>query len=121
MVVIRLSRGGAKGAPFYSIVIADKRSPRDGRFIERVGHFNPTARGKEICLNINKERIDHWVRLGAQPSQRVAHLIKAFVKQESKVIKTAPSHQEQKIAQQKASKEAIQNKSTQKAKDSAKK
>jgi small subunit ribosomal protein S16 len=76
MVVIRLSRGGAKKRPFYHIVVADKCRSRNGRFIEQVGYFNPIAAGKEIPLNINMERIQEWIGKGAQPSDRVKHLIK---------------------------------------------
>lgn len=76
MVVIRLSRGGAKKRPFYHIVVADKRRPRDGRFIESVGYFNPIACGKDIRLKMNIERVQYWVSKGAQPSDRVKHLIK---------------------------------------------
>lgn len=110
MVVIRLSRGGAKKAPFYNIVVADKRNRRDGRFIERVGYFNPQARGKDTRLEINKERIEHWIGQGAQPSDRVTHLFKAFLKQDEKVMKAAPPRKEQKIAQQEASKAAAKKK-----------
>ena len=110
MVVIRLSRGGAKKAPFYNIVAADKRNRRDGRFIERLGYFNPEARGKDTRLELNKERIDYWLSQGAQASERVSHLLKAFNKQDEKVVKAAPSRMEQKIAQQKASKEAAKKK-----------
>ena len=78
MVVIRLSRGGAKNSPFYYVVVADQRKPRDGRFIEEVGYFNPTARGKATRMLLNQERIDHWVNQGAQPSARVKILIEAF-------------------------------------------
>lgn len=76
MVVIRLSRGGAKKRPFYHIVVSDKRRSRDGRFIERVGYFNPIAAGKDVRLEINMARIDHWIATGAQPSDRVKNLIK---------------------------------------------
>ena len=76
MVVIRLSRGGAKKRPFYHIVVADKRRSRDGRFIESVGYFNPIASGKDVRLSINIERVKHWIANGAQPSDRVKHLIK---------------------------------------------
>lgn len=104
MVVIRLARGGAKKNPFYNIVVANKASPRDGRFIERIGYFNPAARGKETRLTINKERIDHWINQGAQPSDRVCQLFKAFVKQDDAVIKAAPTRKEQKAAQQEQAK-----------------
>ncbi|EKD45138.1 MAG: 30S ribosomal protein S16, partial [uncultured bacterium] len=61
MVVIRLSRGGAKKSPFYQVLVADSRKSRDGRFIERVGFYNPMARGKETRLELNQERIGYWV------------------------------------------------------------
>jgi small subunit ribosomal protein S16 len=76
MVVIRLSRGGAKKRPFYHIVVADKRRSRDGRFIENLGYFNPIASGKDVRLTLNMERAQHWIANGAQPSDRVKHLIK---------------------------------------------
>lgn len=76
MVVIRLSRGGAKKRPFYRIVVADQRKKRDGRFIERVGLFNPGAKGGEEKLRIDRDRVDYWVSQGAQPSDRVASLLK---------------------------------------------
>ncbi|MEM7053887.1 MAG: 30S ribosomal protein S16 [Pseudomonadota bacterium] len=75
MVKIRLARGGAKKQPFYHIVVTDSRSRRDGRNIERVGFFNPVARGQEERLRVNSERIDHWLGLGAQVSDRVGKLI----------------------------------------------
>ncbi|HCT40337.1 MAG TPA: 30S ribosomal protein S16 [Moraxellaceae bacterium] len=80
MVTIRLARGGAKKRPFYSVVVADSRNPRDGRFIERVGFFNPVARGQEERVRIDTERYQYWVSLGAQPSERVAALVKAAAK-----------------------------------------
>lgn len=76
MVVIRLSRGGAKKRPFYTIVVADKRRARDGRCIERIGYFNPIAAGKETRLQLNQERVKYWMSIGAQPSERVQKLIK---------------------------------------------
>ena len=76
MVTIRLARGGAKKRPFYHIVVTDSRMPRDGRYIERVGFYNPRATGGEVSLNINQERIDHWVSKGAQTSERVSKLLK---------------------------------------------
>lgn len=75
MVVIRLARGGSKKNPFYNIVVADKRCPRDGRFIERIGYFNPLARGQAVRLEMAKDRALHWIGLGAQPSERVYKLI----------------------------------------------
>ena len=76
MVTIRLSRGGAKKRPFYSIVVTDSRNARDGRFIERVGFFNPVARGQEERVRINLERLAYWISNGAQASDRVAQLVK---------------------------------------------
>lgn len=76
MVTIRLSRGGAKKRPFYHITVADSRFARDSRFIERVGFFNPIARGQEEKLRVNLERVEYWIGKGAQPSERVAQLIK---------------------------------------------
>lgn len=76
MVSIRLSRGGAKNRPFYHVVVTDSRSSRDGRYIERVGFFNPLARGNEQRLALDVERVAYWQANGAQPSDRVAKLIK---------------------------------------------
>ena len=76
MVVIRMARGGSKGRPFYRVVVADKRSPRDGRYIERVGFFNPVAAGPEERLRLDIDRIEHWISQGAQPSDRVESLVK---------------------------------------------
>ncbi len=80
MVVIRLSRGGAKKAPFYHVVVADSRQPRDGRFIERLGFYDPSPRGKATGTRINIERIEYWIKQGAKPSPRVAHVIKEHVR-----------------------------------------
>ena len=76
MVVIRLSRGGAKARPFFNIVVADKRVRRDGRFIERIGFYNPIAKGGEEGLRIAQDRLTHWVSVGAQTSPTVDRLIK---------------------------------------------
>lgn len=76
MVVIRLSRGGSKKRPFYSIVAADKRNARDGRFIERLGYYNPRASENEDGLVVNHERLQHWQQHGAQVSLTVARLVK---------------------------------------------
>ncbi len=83
MVVIRLARSGSKKRPFYHLSVADQRFPRDGRFIERVGFFNPVARGAEEVLRVNLERIEYWMSKGAQPSDRVAKLIKESKKQQT--------------------------------------
>ena len=80
MVTIRLSRGGAKNRPFYHVVVTDSRSGRDGRYIERVGFFNPLARGNEEKLRLDSERVEYWKSTGAQPSERVARLIKDALK-----------------------------------------
>ena len=79
MVVIRLSRGGSKKRPFYHLTVADSRNARDGRFIERVGFFNPVARGQEERLRLDRDRMDYWTAQGAQISPRVSTLSKAAV------------------------------------------
>ena len=76
MVTIRLSRGGSKKRPFYHLNVADSRCARDGRYIERLGFFNPVARGQEERLRIDLDRVNHWVSQGAQLSDRAAQLIK---------------------------------------------
>ncbi|SDT91531.1 30S ribosomal protein S16 [Halopseudomonas salegens] len=76
MVTIRLARGGSKKRPFYHLTVANSRNARDGRFVERVGFFNPIANGGEIRLSVNQERVDYWLSQGAQPSERVAALLK---------------------------------------------
>jgi small subunit ribosomal protein S16 len=78
MVVIRLARGGTVKRPFYHLVVTDRRSPRNGRYIERVGFFNPIAKGGEERLRVDIARIDHWVTQGAQASERVADLLKQY-------------------------------------------
>ncbi|WP_456373716.1 30S ribosomal protein S16 [Thiolapillus sp.] len=81
MVTIRLARTGAKKRPFYHIVATDSRSPRDGRYIERLGFFNPVAKGGEETLRMDLELIDKWVAKGAQLSERAAALVKQYRKQ----------------------------------------
>ncbi len=76
MLTIRLARAGAKKRPFFHITVADSRKPRDGRFIERVGFFNPISKGKEVRLEIDQERLDYWLSQGANISDRVKTLIK---------------------------------------------
>jgi len=76
MVVIRMARGGAKNRPFYNVVIADSRMPRDGRFIERIGFYNPKAAESEPKFRLKMDRVDHWLKQGAQPSDAVRKLIK---------------------------------------------
>ncbi len=91
MVSIRLSRGGAKKRPFYHIVVTDQRNRRDGRYIERVGFFNPVARGAEEKLRVDIERIEHWIGNGAQPSDRVSTLLKNFRKTQESSTKGEPA------------------------------
>ena len=76
MVKIRLTRGGAKKRPFYHIIVTDVRSARDGRNIERVGYYNPVAQGNEKRVELNVERIQHWIGHGAQMTDKVADLVK---------------------------------------------
>ena len=76
MVTIRLARHGSKKNPFYHITVADRTAKRDGRFIERVGFFNPVAQGQSEDLRVDLERIDHWLGVGAQPSEMVKKLVK---------------------------------------------
>jgi small subunit ribosomal protein S16 len=76
MVVIRLNRGGSKARPFFNIVVADKRVRRDGRFLERIGFYNPTARGAEEGLRIAQDRLTYWKSVGAQASPTVERLIR---------------------------------------------
>ncbi len=76
MVTIRLARGGAKKRPFYHIVATDSRNKRDGRNNERLGYFNPIARGQEKRLHVKTDRVDYWLGVGAQMSERVSKLVK---------------------------------------------
>ncbi|MCK4492610.1 MAG: 30S ribosomal protein S16 [Methylococcales bacterium] len=86
MVRIRLSRGGAKNRPFYHIVVTDSRNSRDGRYIERLGFFNPFARGNEERIRLDTGRLAHWKSHGAQASDRVAKLIKDHQKLQSETV-----------------------------------
>jgi small subunit ribosomal protein S16 len=76
MVTIRLARHGSKKNPFYHITVADRSAKRDGRFVERVGFFNPVARGNSEELRLDLERVDYWLSVGAKPSERVQKLIR---------------------------------------------
>ncbi|MCK9505534.1 MAG: 30S ribosomal protein S16 [Porticoccaceae bacterium] len=76
MVTIRLARGGSKKRPFYHLSVSDSRNARDSRFIERLGFFNPVARGNDERLRVDLDRVNYWLSQGAQPSERVAQLIK---------------------------------------------
>ncbi len=80
MVIIRLSRSGSKSRPFYNIVVADSRNRRDGRFIERVGFYNPVANEKQEGLRLAIDRVEHWCDKGAQMSPSVARLVKSAAK-----------------------------------------
>ena len=76
MVVIRLARGGAKARPFFNIVVADKRTRRDGRFIERIGFYNPLASGNSEKLRVDRERLAYWQGVGAQASDTVSRIVR---------------------------------------------
>jgi ribosomal protein S16 len=76
MVVIRLARGGSKHRPFFHVVVADSHNRRDGRFIERVGFYNPVANEKQERVRLQADRLNHWITQGAQVSDAVAKLIK---------------------------------------------
>lgn len=91
MVKIRLARSGAKKRPFYHIVVTDSRNARDGRYIERLGFFNPVATGQEMRLHVDAERVAQWVQTGALVSERVEHLIKEVAtKGEDGFVKARP-------------------------------
>ena len=107
MVTIRLARGGAKRRPFYGIMVADQRRSPRGRFIERVGFFNPRATGGEERLRIDTERVEYWVSQGAQPSDRVASLLKQFAKG-PEAIAAETAKRDAKKAEQKAKAEAAE-------------
>ncbi len=81
MVTIRLSRGGAKKQPFYHVVATDSRARRDGRYIERLGYYNPVARGDATEVQLDIDRVDYWVGVGAQMSDRVAKIVKGYRKE----------------------------------------
>ncbi len=80
MLTIRLALGGSKQRPFYHLTVTDSRNPRDGSHKEQVGFFNPVARGQEVRLSVNQERVAYWLSVGAQPSERVAKLLKDSAK-----------------------------------------
>lgn len=100
MVVIRLARQGAKKRPFYHVVAADKRSACNGRFVEKLGFFDPIAQGKAVRLNLDLERLDYWMSVGAQPSDRVKTLLKEFKKTQAGE-ETAKSKKVKKLEQKK--------------------
>lgn len=106
MVTIRLARHGAKKNPFYHITVADRRAKRDGRFIERVGFFNPLARGQDEALRVDLERVDHWLAEGAKPSDRVRQLIKQARKQALAPAEAPPVAAEEASGEEAAGEEA---------------
>jgi len=83
MVTIRLSRGGAKKQPFYHVVATDSRARRDGRYIERLGYYNPVARGDATEVQLDIDRVDYWIGVGAQMSDRVAKIVKGHRKEKA--------------------------------------
>jgi small subunit ribosomal protein S16 len=89
MITIRLARGGAKKRPYYHVVVADSRNSRDGRYIERLGYFNPVARGNEQRVQLNQARVEHWQKNGAQTSARVESLIKQVSRAAPAAVVTA--------------------------------
>jgi small subunit ribosomal protein S16 len=89
MVTIRLARHGSKKNPFYHITVADRSAKRDGRFVERVGFFNPVARGNSEELRLDLERVDYWLSVGAKPSERVQKLIRRVRGEQSSAADTA--------------------------------
>ena len=103
MVVIRLARAGAKKRPFYHITVADRRAPRDGRFIEQIGFFNPIASGQAQRLRLDLERVDHWISVGAKPSSKVASIIKQY-----RIEQAAAEANAAEAEAEKASQEAVE-------------
>jgi small subunit ribosomal protein S16 len=91
MVKIRLARAGAKKRPFYHVVATDSRSKRDGRFIERLGFYNPGATGGETKLSVDVTRLEHWTKTGAQVSERVTYLVKNLPNAATKPAETKPA------------------------------
>lgn len=85
MVTLRLSRGGAKKQPFYHVVATDSRARRDGRYIERLGYYNPVARGDATETQLDMDRVEYWIGVGAQMSERVAKIVKSYRKENAAV------------------------------------
>ena len=110
MVKIRLARGGAKKRPFYSIVVTDSRKRRDSAYIERIGYFNPVARGQEVRLTLEEDRLTFWQSKGAQLTDRVSQLVKEY---------KDPSIREKQLAAKAAKIEAIKAKAEAEAKAAA--
>ncbi|AKQ33828.1 30S ribosomal protein S16 [Candidatus Coxiella mudrowiae] len=116
MVIIRLARGGSKKKPFYHIVVTNRRMPRDGRFIEQVGYYNPMARGHDVRLRVEKDRIAYWLSQGAAASLRVKHLFKQLKKSPKEAQKGDPRKGELKRAQAEQSAKAQKAKMAEEAK-----
>ena len=111
MLTIRLARSGAKKRPFFHVSVADSRMPRDGRFVERVGYYNPIASGQEVRLKLDLERIDYWIGQGAQPSDRVLNLLKQnkeTPEQTEKRLATKELKRQKKLAKKLASKDPVE-------------
>ena len=130
MLTIRLARSGSKKRPFFHITIADSRRARDGKFIERVGYFNPISKGKEVRLEINKERVDYWIDQGAQLSDRVESLIKEFnetdeekkkreLKKEKRKVRKALKRAASKVGEEAPAEEAKEEAPAEEAKEEA--
>ena len=111
MLTIRLARSGAKKRPFFHVSVADSRMPRDGRFVERVGYYNPIASGQEVRLELDLERIDYWIGQGAQPSDRVLNLLKQnkeTPEQTEKRLAIKDLKRQKKLAKKLADKEPVE-------------
>jgi len=109
---IRLARGGSKKRPFYSIVATDSRMPRDGRFLEKLGTYNPLlAKDSEDRVKLNMERVNHWLGLGAQPTDRVARFLEAAGARpkaaRANLKKAEPGDKAKKRAEEKAKKAEV--------------
>ncbi len=107
MVKIRLTRGGVSRKPFYTIVATDARKPRDSSYIQRIGYFNPIARGKEVRLNIDMEKLSSWIEKGAKLTERVKALVKEWRapdlyqnKRDKKIEKASKKHTQKHIKKQ---------------------
>ena len=106
MVTIRLARGGAKKRPFYGIMVADQRRSPRGKFIERVGFYNPRSTGGEEGLRIDTDRVNYWISKGAQPSDRVATLLKQFALGPEALATEQAKRDEEKVAKAAAAEKA---------------
>ena len=122
MLTIRLARSGAKKRPFFHVSVADSRMPRDGRFVERVGYYNPIASGQEVRLELDLERIDYWIGQGAQPSDRVLNLLKQnkeTPEQTEQRLASKDIKRQKKLAKKLADKEPIEEASAEAATEDA--